>query len=155
MSNLKDKVEVFVDGKKKFSCALSTLDDRLGSLIDEYKKIGYKEIYSMLGGSNGYKLIACSSKQDAIYISWKNYTGYKDKFGNKIYYYDEVVILDNEGNETEQTSRVYSEWNSKGGLGMYLRVYKPNSNKSKEIKIINETMFMSLKKKRDIFETFE
>lgn len=139
--------EIYFDGKK---VAKATGYDELDKQLDKIKsrlcKDGFREIES---STAGWYVFVNYKKQKSHFIAYKNWSGFKDCNGKKIY--DGDLLNDGNGNHVS----INEYWNKDGEF-----YYRVNGSRELEwhdypitdMKFIKENKVTKIK---DVFETFD
>jgi hypothetical protein len=138
--------EIYMDGKKVAKATgYDELDRQLDNIIGKLCNDGFKEIVS---STAGWHIYANYKKQKCHFIAYKNWTGFKDCNGKKIY--DGDVLENGAGNHVS----INEHWNKDGEF--YYRVNGSRDLEWHDYPITDMKFIKDCKvtKVKDVFETF-
>lgn len=138
--------EIYFDGKKVAKATgYDELDEQLDKITSKLRNDGFREIES---SAAGWYIYANYKKQKCHFIAYKNWTGFKDCNGKKIY--DRDVLKNGAGNYVS----ISEHWNKDGEF--YYRVHGSRELEWHDYPITDMKFIKDCKvtKVKDVFETF-
>ncbi len=138
--------EIYFDGKKVAKATgYDELDEQLDKITSKLRNDGFREIES---STAGWYIYVNYKKQKCHFIAYRNWTGFKDCNGKKIY--DGDVLVNGDGNYVS----IDEYWNTDGEF--YYRVHEPRYLLGRDYPITDMEFIEEDKvtKVKDVFETF-
>jgi hypothetical protein len=138
--------EIYFDGKKVAKAAgYDELDEQLDKITSKLRNDGFREIES---STARWYIYANYKKLKCHFIAYKNWTGFKDCNGKKIY--DRDVLKNGAGNYVS----INEYWNKDGEF--YYRVHGSRELEWHDYPITNMKFIKEnrVTKVKDVFETF-
>lgn len=153
-----ETIEFYVDGNIMESCPVQMLDRKLSEYKKRFRDTGLPVIHERLSGCTGYILFGCPVKQKASFVVWKNYTGYKDISGKKLYVDDFVSMLSREsGHNKVENAQICKDYKTDeaGNPKFYVRYFRDNNINCPVDVDIKESDYEHFIKIADVTEKFK